>query len=217
MSRITINVDEEYTNISGWYNIVTGNRRLLLEHDNDNSFLQGKFRHLWYCHGLFKNKQAAMIWKAEEELVPDIFNIQGCEDAWSRNRHIVASREDLQLVHNDNWNNWKYVRSFCSMKEAKYWETSSRPRSPTDIHPSESKQADIDLYHENMVHSYHRDRYGYDYYASLGYQSYYTNYNINWNDHTTGNWKKEESMREGFRRYGHISTSEWIQTHLGHK
>ena len=92
MSRFIIDVDKEYINISGWYNIVTGKRRLLLEYDNDKGFLHGQFRHLWYCHGLFKNRQDAMIWKAEEELVPDIFNIQGWEDAWSRNRHIVASR-----------------------------------------------------------------------------------------------------------------------------
>ena len=69
---------------------------------------------------------------------------------------------------------------------------------------------------ENMVHSYHRDRYGYDYYASLGDQSYYTEHNINWNDHTTGNWKKEESIREGYRRYDRMSTSEWFQKSHGH-
>ena len=49
MSRFTIDVDKEYINISGWYNIVTGKRRHLSEYDNDKGFLQGQFRHLWYC------------------------------------------------------------------------------------------------------------------------------------------------------------------------
>lgn len=194
--------------IEGWQNIDTRSRKLVTCKD-DRYDVQGPY---WRFRHHFTNWKDAREWLAAEESNPrndDSNNIpiEGWINDSTNERHLVSRPTDLESMTGSHW---KFAIRFQNWTEARAWLKEYSPRSDDYIYPSDGSDND-DEYAQKMQQSYHRDHYGYEYNASRGDKSYRDKSNTNWNDYTTGNWKREQALRDGFQRYDKTPINEWMQ------
>eukprot|EP00956_Cyclotella_meneghiniana_P024229 scaffold48375_cov60-Cyclotella_meneghiniana.AAC.2 len=200
--------DEQDDVIAGWINIATGKRQLVCckEDQQDVRGIQWRFKHR------FNNRLAANAWLAAEELVPPIDRIQGWYNNHLDERYIVSCRDDLNQVFGKYWTR---VCHFTTMYEATRWRDSHIPRDTSVPHPIDIIEDEISHDQERMKQSFHRDDYGYEYLKSRGDTSIREDDDNDWNTYTTGPWRREQALRNGFNRYDRKSTNEWVQSGRG--
>ena len=203
--------DNHDLDVSGWVNLATGKHHLVLCRD-DMYEVRGA---QWRCRQRFDNWISANKWLAAEKLVPEVTSIQGWHNDRMNCREIVSCRDDLNYIFGKGW---KLIRQFNSLVEANWWLRDHSRGDGTEVQAIDLEEDESDDNNEKMLHSFHRDDYGYEYLESQGDKSCRPRKeDTDWNLYTTGPWKRERSMRDGFNRYDNSPMNDWRKKQSPHR